>query len=169
MHEANIEIIAELGITKGCNPPDNDEYCPQNDITRGQIAAFIRRMLDLPASTVDAFGDDSESVFEDDINAITEAGIGFGCTDTDFCANDPLRRDEMAEFLVRAFGYDNPEGVDLFTDDTGNIFEDSINALAANGITKGCNPPDNDEYCPSRTLTRAEMATFFARALSLGS
>jgi hypothetical protein len=75
----------------------------------------------------------------------------------------------MAEFLVRAFGYTNPEGIDKFTDDTGNTFEDSINALAANGITKGCNPPDNDNFCPDRTLSRAEMATFFARALGLGS
>ena len=169
VHEANIEIIADLGITKGCNPPDNDKYCPQNDITRGQIAAFIRRMLDLPASSVDSFSDDGESIFEGDINAVTEAGIGFGCTDTEFCPNDPLHRDEMAEFLVRAFGYDNPDDVDKFTDDAGNEFEDSINALAAHDITKGCNPPDNDLYCPDRTLTRAEMATFFARALGLGS
>ncbi len=169
VHQANIEIIAELGITKGCNPPDNDKYCPQNDITRGQIAAFIRRMLDLPASTMDAFTDDGESIFEDDINAVTEAGIGFGCTDTDFCPDEPLHRDEMAEFLVRAFGYSDRDAVDAFVDDESSPFQESINVLAAEGITKGCNPPDNDEFCPDRTLSRAEMATFFARALGLGT
>jgi hypothetical protein len=75
----------------------------------------------------------------------------------------------MAELLVRAFGYENPEGVDLFGDDEASEFQESINALGVSGITKGCNPPDNDLFCPDRTLSRAEMATFFARALGLGS
>jgi hypothetical protein len=169
VHEANIDIIADQGITRGCNPPTNDEYCPQREITRGEMAAFIRRVLALPASSGDFFTDDDESIFNGDINAIAEAGIGFGCTDTAYCPDEPLVREEMAELLVRSFGYDNPEDVDLFVDDEASIFEASINALANHGITRGCNPPDNDEYCPDRTLTRDEMATFFARALDLGS
>jgi hypothetical protein len=75
----------------------------------------------------------------------------------------------MAELLVRSFGYDNPDELDLFVDDESSPFEASINALGVAGATKGCNPPDNDNFCPDRTLTRAEMATFFARALGLGS
>jgi hypothetical protein len=35
----------------------------------------------------------------------------------------------------------------------------------AAGVTKGCNPPDNDNYCPDRPLIRAELASFFVRAL----
>ncbi|MEA2022939.1 MAG: M23 family metallopeptidase, partial [Actinomycetota bacterium] len=143
VHEANIDIIAGLGITKGCNPPANDEYCPLREITRGEMAAFIRRLLELPASNDDFFGDDDESIFSGDINAITEAGIGFGCTDTDYCPDRPLLREEMAELLVRTFGYDNPQDVDLFGDDGSSVFESSINALGNHGITKGCNPPDN--------------------------
>ncbi|MCH8238837.1 MAG: hypothetical protein IIB62_02070 [Proteobacteria bacterium] len=50
-----------------------------------------------------------------------------------------------------------------------SVLEGIRAALGANGVTKGCNPPDNDAFCPDRTLTRAEMATFFARALGLGS
>jgi len=169
VHEANIDIIAAEGITRGCNPPANDKYCPQREITRGEMAAFIRRVLTLPASGVDYFIDDDESIFNGDINAITEAGIGFGCTETGYCPDEPLLREEMAELLVRTFGYDNPDGVDLFLDDESSEFEASINALGANGITKGCNPPDNDDFCPTRTLTRDEMATFFARALGLGA
>jgi Peptidase family M23 len=169
IHEANIEIIAELDITRGCNPPDNDRYCPGRDITRGEIAAFIRRALSLPASTVDAFADDDASIFAGDIDAVVAAGIGFGCSPTQYCPDAPLRRDEMAELLVRAFGYDNPDETDHFVDDDWSAFEASIDALAAHGITKGCNPPANDRYCPERTLSRAEMATFFARALGLGA
>ena len=71
----------------------------------------------------------------------------------------------MAELLVRAFAYDNPEGTDYFVDDEGNRFEDSINALANHRITMGCNPPANTKYCPDMALTRAQMATFFVRAM----
>jgi hypothetical protein len=169
VHEANIDIIADEGITKGCNPPDNDRYCPDRDITRGEIAAFLRRMLALPAASIDFFGDDNESIFNGDINALAAVGIAFGCTENDYCPDEPLRRDEMAELLVRAFGYENPDAVDLFADDNGSQFQDSIIALGVSGVTKGCNPPDNDQFCPERTLSRAEMATFFARALGLGS
>ena len=175
VHEDNIEVLAAEGVTRGCNPPANTEYCPQRLITRGEIAAFIRRTLALPTSPTDHFTDDGGSVFHDDIESITAAGIGFGCTETTYCPDEPLRRDEMAEMLVRAFAatdpdlYANPDGTDFFTDDDGNPFEDSIDVLMAAGVTKGCNPPDNDRFCPDRPLIRAEMASFFARALGYRS
>lgn len=169
VHESNINVIADLGITKGCNPPDNTMFCPDDDITRGEMAAFIRRMLELPSVGADYFVDDSDSIFAGDIDAVAAVGIGFGCSETEFCPDEALLREEMAELLVRAFGYVNPDEADLFVDDAESPFEDAINALGTNGITKGCNPPDNDRFCPQRTLSRAEMATFFARALELGS
>ena len=52
-----------------------------------------------------------------------------------------------------------------FTDDDGNTHEADIEAIAAEGVTKGCNPPDNTWYCPDRLLSRAEMSSFLARAL----
>ena len=169
VHEANIDIMYNQGITRGCNPPENDKFCPTRQITRGEIAAFLRRLLNLDAVGTDYFADDAESIFQDDINALTEEGIAFGCTETDYCPDAPLRRDEMAELLVRTFGYDNPDGTDFFVDDGSSLFQVSINKLANHDITKGCNPPDNTNFCPDRTLDRAEMATFIARALELGT
>ena len=43
-----IEWIADQAITKGCNPPLNDRYCPNANVTRGQMAAFLARALNLP-------------------------------------------------------------------------------------------------------------------------
>ena len=169
VHETNIDLIAELGITRGCNPPDNDRFCPDREITRGEIAAFIRRILLLPTAVDDYFTDDNGTTFEADINALAAVGIAFGCTETKYCPSAPLRREEMAELLVRTFEYGNPDSLDLFSDDEASPFQASINALGVNGITKGCNPPLNDEFCPTRTLNRAEMATFFARALGIGT
>lgn len=167
-HEANIEKIYAEGITRGCNPPLNTEFCPNREISRGEMAAFIVRALGLQETGGATFFDDiAGNTFEYDIDKLMTAGIGFGCDADSFCPNQPLLRDEMAEMLVRAFGYDNPESIDFFSDDDGNRFEDSINKLANHEITLGCNPPTNDRFCPDRTLIRGEMATFFVRASGL--
>ena len=42
-HEANIEAIAALGITEGCNPPLNNRFCPADNVTRGEMAVFLRK------------------------------------------------------------------------------------------------------------------------------
>ncbi len=52
-----------------------------------------------------------------------------------------------------------------FIDDDGNGHEPNIEAIAAAGITAGCNPPIGDRYCPSQSVTRAEMAAFLLRAI----
>jgi hypothetical protein len=52
-----------------------------------------------------------------------------------------------------------------FEDDDGSIFEDDIEWLAATGVTKGCNPPDNTQFCPNDFVTRGQMAAFLERAI----
>lgn len=165
VHEADIDLFYEVDITRGCNPPYNDKYCPKDSVSRGAMAAFIRRLLDLPTSANDYFADDDGDIFESDINAVMEAGIGFGCSETAYCSASPLLREEFAELFVRVFGYTNPDGNDLFVDDNDSSFEDSINKLGTAGVTKGCNPPDNDRFCPYLPVDRAAMASFFVRAL----
>jgi hypothetical protein len=167
-HRFNIDTMFELGITKGCNPPANTEYCPDDLLTRGQVAAFLRRNLEAPTVETDYFTDDDASIFAEDIDALTAIGVGFGCTETEFCPNQPLLREEMAELLVRAYEYPAVDD-DFFTDDDASPFHDAINGLRAVDVTRGCNPPDNTEYCPTSPLTRAEMATFLARALGVGA
>lgn len=41
---ADIEWLKDSGVTRGCNPPANTEYCPDDNVTRGQMAAFMRRL-----------------------------------------------------------------------------------------------------------------------------
>lgn len=56
-------------------------------------------------------------------------------------------------------------GTPTFTDvDPSNIYYQFIEALAASGVTGGC---DVGLYCPDRPITRAEMAVFMAKALGL--
>ncbi|MEA2002253.1 MAG: hypothetical protein U9N84_10280 [Actinomycetota bacterium] len=167
VHEGSIESIAAAGITKGCNPPVNDRYCPADSVTRGQMAAFLVRALDLEATGTDYFGDDDDSVFEVDINRLAASGITRGCNppdNTEYCPDDVVTREQMAAFLVRGYGYTDAGGGDRFTDDDASVFQADIERLAGAGITLGCNPPDNTMYCPTHPVRRDEMASFLARA-----
>jgi hypothetical protein len=156
--------LEDQGITAGCNPPDNDLFCPDDPVTRGQMAAFLARALDLPTGP-DAFTDDETSVFEGAINKLARAGITLGCNPPDndnFCPDGKVTREQMAAFLTRALGL--PPGPDAFTDDETSVFATSINAMARAKITLGCNPPDNDNFCPTDNVTREQMAAFLLRA-----
>jgi hypothetical protein len=170
IHEASIEAIAAEGITKGCNPPTNDLYCPSASVTRGQMAAFLVRALNLTDRLDDPFFDDDDSIFEADIERLAAAGITRGCnppTNDRFCPDGVVTREQMAAFLVRALGYSDSGGGDLFVDDDNSIFEADIDRLGTAGVTKGCNPPTNDRYCPTSPVLRDQMASFLTRALKL--
>lgn len=168
VHEPAIEAIAAAGITKGCNPPLNNLFCPTDPVTRGQMAAFLVRALSLPEAAGSPFSD-AGGVFEDAINRLAEAGITKGCnppTNDRFCPDGSVTRGQMAAFLARALHLPASSG-DSFTDDGQSVFEASIESLASAGITKGCNPPTNDHFCPDQPVTREQMATFLTRGLGL--
>lgn len=166
--EASIERIAEAGITEGCNPPVNNLFCPHDRVTRGAMAAFLARALELPPGTTVSFGDDNGSVFESAIERIATAGITRGCnppSNTRFCPDAYVTRGQMAAFLARALELTDTGGID-FVDDDGSVFESSIAKIAAAGITTGCNPPSNTRFCPDDYVTRGQMAAFLTRALN---
>lgn len=106
--EADIEWLAATGVTKGCNPPANTRFCPDDSVTRGQMAALLVRALGLTDDGGgNTFTDDDGNVFERDIARIATAGITKGCNppaNTLFCPDDPVTRAQMAAFLHRALG-----------------------------------------------------------------
>ncbi len=156
--DGDIVWLYNAGITKGCS---DERFCPDDPVTRGQMAAFLDRALHLAPSATDYFSDDNSSIFEADINALAAAGITKGCTATTFCPNADVTRGQMAAFLVRALGLPGTTN-DYFTDDNGTTFESDINRLAAAGITKGCTATT---FCPDLNVTRGQMAAFLHRAL----
>ncbi|MGI9529721.1 MAG: bifunctional metallophosphatase/5'-nucleotidase, partial [Acidimicrobiia bacterium] len=117
----------------------------------------------------DLFIDDDGSIYEDDIDKVGTAGITLGCNppaNDRFCPRDYVDRGQMAAFLSRALSLTQGVGLDLFIDDDGSIYEDDIDKVGYQEITLGCNPPDNDRYCPKDNVTRGEMAAFLHRGLT---
>jgi hypothetical protein len=169
--EGSIEAIAGDNITHGCNPPANDRYCPDDDVTRGEMAVFLVRAMGYADNGGgNLFIDDDGLFYEDSADKLKIAGVTLGCnppTNDRYCGERSVTRGEMAAFLVRALGYTDDGGGNLFVDDDGSIFEGAIDRLGAAGVTLGCNPPVNDRYCPSAPVTRGQMAAFLTRALGL--
>ena len=166
--KGDILWAAANGIAFGCNPPENDRFCPKRSVSREEMALFMTKALHLPAASKDYFTDDEASPYEDAINRMAEARITRGCNPPEndrFCPDRMVDRGQMAAFLGRAFGLTDNGGGDLFIDDDTSIFENDIDRLGTAGITRGCNPPANTRFCPTRDVTRGAMMAFLHRAI----
>jgi len=97
--ESDINRLAASGITAGCGP---GRFCPTAPVTRAQMASFLVRALELPATGRDYFGDDARSAHQSDINRLAASGITGGCATDRFCPSAPVTRGQMAAFLYRA-------------------------------------------------------------------
>ncbi len=54
----SINWMKTSGVTKGCNPPENTRYCPDGNVTREQMAAFMQRLAKnrvVDAGTLEGF------------------------------------------------------------------------------------------------------------------
>ena len=158
IHKPNIIRLAELGVTNGC---DFARYCPNDSVTRGQMATFISRALGLEPGDVNWFDDANGTTHEDGINALADAGITTGCGNGDYCPNDFITREHMATFMAIAFDLP-PSSDNPFGDVTDNQHAGAIRAMAAAGITAGCG---DGSYCPDDPVSRAQMASFLIRAI----
>lgn len=74
----DIAWLKDSGVTKGCNPPANTEFCPKDEVTREQMAAFMHRLASnrvVDAGTVDGLdADELMSVASAEIDS-TDFGV----------------------------------------------------------------------------------------------
>ncbi|MGH3442717.1 MAG: S-layer homology domain-containing protein [Nitriliruptorales bacterium] len=110
------------------------------------------------------FEDIAESVHRGSIESIASAGITRGCTSNRYCPGGTVTRAEMASFLARANGLEPIEGQRFPDVPADHTHAGTINAIVEAGITVGF--PDGT-YRPDAPVTRAQMATFLARATDL--
>ncbi|MPZ51916.1 MAG: hypothetical protein GEU79_04145 [Acidimicrobiia bacterium] len=138
-----------------------DETIPENTVPEEPEKEWLDPDPDF------RFGDVADGhLFDHEIHWLAANGITYGCNPPDntlFCPDDEVTRGQMAAFLVRALRL--KPGAIGFEDTVGHVFEDDVAALAANGITYGCNPPDNTRFCPDDEVIRGQMAAFLYRAL----
>jgi hypothetical protein len=110
----------------------------------------------------------SHSAFEY-IETVYANGVTLGCSQSPlkYCPSNPVTRDQMAVFLLRAehgSSYAPPAATGVFTDvPAGHWARAWIEQLYHESITSGCvlSPL---QYCPSDQFTRDQMEVFLLRA-----
>jgi subtilisin family serine protease len=101
-----INTMKALGITNGCG--NGTTYCPSNNVTRQEMAAFIvrasRGSTFVPQAATGIYADvNTNSTFAKHIEEIHRMGVTTGCGSGNYCPTNKVTRAEMAAFLQRAF------------------------------------------------------------------
>jgi hypothetical protein len=164
-----INLLKQNNITDGCTATD---FCPTENVTRAQMAVFIIRSIfggdNFPYPSAQIFNDVPPSSFGYQwIQELSALGITSGCGGGSFCPDDPITREQMAVFIIRArygattnFPY---SPTPYFTDvPIGAFGFDYIQRMDQDGITTGCTATT---FCPLSDVSRAEMAVFIMRGM----
>jgi hypothetical protein len=171
-----IETLFYSGITAGCSTSPR-LFCPTSQVSRAEMAVFLIRATRGPTFSPPApsglFADVPTTHWAAPwIEQLYRDGITTGCSAGPpryFCPASSVSRAEVAVFLVRSArgpSYSPPAPVGLFADvPVGYWAAPWIEQLYRDGITTGCSPVPL--FCPTNTLTRAEMAVFLVRAFNL--
>jgi hypothetical protein len=148
-------------------------YGFHDNIKRQSMAVFILRakhgICYAPPPCTGLFDDvPCSSNFAPWIEAMAAEGITGGCGGNDFCPLAPVRRDQMAVFLLKGqHGSDfvPPPCAGVFADVAcPSTFANWIEQLKAESITGGCG---GTNYCPLTDNTRAQMAAFIVKTFNL--
>jgi hypothetical protein len=165
-------IMRARSITAGCSTSPL-KYCPQDNITRAQMAIFVVRAVmggdTFTFSNTPHFNDVSPSSFGFAwIQKLFELGVTGGCGNSLYCPNDIMTRGQMAVFITRArlgaaadstFRYPSqPYFTDVPASDP--LFK-WIQRARFDSITAGCG--SGTIYCPNDPVTRGQMAIFIVR------
>jgi hypothetical protein len=165
-HAAAVDCLAWWRVTQPAGG-----YAPQDQVTRGQMASFLVRVVAATGQALppgrDAFPDDTGSPHAAAIDALAAAGVVAGFPDGTFRPQEPVNRAQMASFLVRAAERRTGRlaaSADFFTDDDGLVHEPAIDKAAGAGIAGGT---AEGRYSPYPTVRRDQMASFVVRLLDL--
>ena len=147
---------------------DDGSFLPNNNITRGELAAMIARLSygdDLPDGMYQAsFPDvDSDAWFNKYIGYLEDKDVLSGYEDGTFRPMDTITRGEISAVIARAQRYDLISYNNIFTDVTENDWaKDYIETLADKNIVSGY---EDGTFGPYSPLTRAEAVAIINRVL----
>jgi len=134
----------------------NDLVVVNPDTTLASLPdAWLSDFLDVP----------QEDVFHESVEKVFRSGITAGCGGGNYCKDAPVRRDQMAAFLLKAehgSSYLPPSCTGVFLDvPCPGPFTDWVEQLSAESITGGCG---GGNYCPDSPVTRRQMAVLLLKA-----
>jgi uncharacterized lipoprotein YddW (UPF0748 family) len=169
-HRAAIDCASWWEVAQGRT---STVFAVGPDVTRGQAAAMIARLLHITGVDVGSvpsagFVDTRGHLFEKEIDLLASLGIVLGISPTEFAPQRSLTRAQMASIIVRmfdrAYGVTLPAASSPFVDvSPTSVHADAIARLVGSGITVGTTPTT---YSPAASVRRGQMASFVMRSTS---
>ena len=161
-----IEQLKEDGITEGC---DNNKYCPNQVVTKSQLAKIILKAkygaAYIPPVAIGNFLDVPLGSFNADwIEALNNQGITEGCNNNKFCPNEAINFVSFHQMLSEAFGdiitvHEDAEnadtvGWDLYAETVGSTISNQFDADKGNRVIvlQGNNGLDNGFYFTNQVI-----------------
>jgi hypothetical protein len=117
----SVTWMKDNGITVGCNPPANTKYCPNDNVTRGEMAVLMKRLSEkkvVDAAT--AVNADNADTLEGFTAAELAPRTAFNSTDSagggDFTLSTPITAPAAGILLLSAtIDADNFTASDFYT------------------------------------------------------
>jgi len=154
-HE-DIAWLSDNGVTQGCNPPANTEFCPKDKVSREQLAAFMRRLAEnqvVDAGTVgglttDQLGAGQTTVVLDvDTHGFADfdfTGSDGGATGAFYVSGDIVAPGKVGPVIgtFHCWGWIRPDGLGVVNqefdiDGRGKILIAGVESDAPRGVTGG--------------------------------
>lgn len=170
--EDNILFLSSEKIINGVG---NNEFRPNDNITRAQYISMILKALDLNFEAKDSSGFTDikpNAWYHDTVETALELGLVTGYEDHTFRPDNPVTRQEMAAIAVRASHYKiakqpGSDEIDLSMLDNYND-KNSISSWARNSVAIAANQGllrgrANNLFEPNGISTRAEGAAVVKR------
>jgi hypothetical protein len=173
--EFEIDCLAAYAITHGTTPRT---YNPSSNVTRGQMALFLARLIrqhlpvePQPSTPAESPFTDLSPDIQDAVDLLWRLGIVKGIRSDAYGPAQSVTRGQIASFIDHLQTGVDADGnwastllEDAFDDDSGSPHESAINALAAHGLVGGV---EARAFRPDSQLTRAQMAALLMRLLQL--
>lgn len=172
-NDAFIHGLAGARVTRGCG---GGNYCPNNTVTRAEMAVTIVRGIHGPDFTpppaIGIFADvvisDTDTT-ADYIEQLFNDGVTTGCAAGPprlYCPTALVNRAQMAVYI--SVGILLPPvspATGYFTDMAGYHWADGYaEALFNAGITAGCG---SHLFCPATNITRGQLAVWLVKGLGI--
>jgi hypothetical protein len=185
VHLPAVDCAVAERLVLGFDENGQRTYRPADSVPRDQLATMVANTLraggfELPAPRDQGFTDIGDNVHRDNINALAQIGVVKGVTRDRYDPIAPVRRDQMASFLVQAaefaYGGDMLDGnvSEFERGDESSRFIDVLptnthdqNIAAADRLIGVVTGVSDTRYAPDQSTRRDQMASFVVRLLDV--
>ena len=154
------------GIMNGVG---DDRFAPNDSATRAMVVTMLWRLEGEPDGMPSPFTDVSAgSWYEKAVNWAAETGVVKGVTETEFCPDMPVTREQLAAILYRCaqakrLGFTGTWAFPLDYSDAADVSEYAYEAMCWMTMHGVINGMGDGTLAPRDNATRAQIATMFLR------